>query len=59
MKTIGYAAIEPHGKLKEFEYDLGPIGDHQVDVKVETCGICQSDVSIRVQCRSMVSPTRK
>jgi hypothetical protein len=32
--------------LKEFEYDLGPIGDHQVEVKVETCGICHSDVSM-------------
>jgi len=46
MKTNGYAAIEPGGQLKEFEYDLGPIGDHQVDVKVETCGICYSDVSM-------------
>jgi len=34
MKTTGYAAIEPGVQLKEFEYDLGPIGDHQVDVKV-------------------------
>lgn len=46
MKTIGYAASEPQGELKEFEYDLGPIGDHQVEVKVETCGICHSDVSM-------------
>lgn len=46
MKTIGYAATEPGGQLKEFEYDLGPIGAHQVDVKVETCGICHSDMSM-------------
>lgn len=46
MKTKGYAATEPGGQLKEFEYDLGPVGDHQVDVKVETCGICYSDVSM-------------
>lgn len=46
MKTRGYAAMEAHGQLTEFEYDLGPIGDHQVDVKVETCGICYSDVSM-------------
>jgi len=32
--------------LKEFRYDLGPIGDHQVEVKVETCGICHIDVSM-------------
>jgi uncharacterized zinc-type alcohol dehydrogenase-like protein len=46
MKTSGYAAMEAHGQLTAFEYDLGPIGDHQVDVKVETCGICYSDVSM-------------
>ncbi|MDZ7608098.1 MAG: NAD(P)-dependent alcohol dehydrogenase [Cyclobacteriaceae bacterium] len=42
----GYAATEPGGQLKKFEYDLGPLGDHQVDVKVENCGICHSDVSM-------------
>lgn len=46
MKTVGYAATETGGQLKSFEYDLGPVGDHQVDVKVEYCGICQSDVSM-------------
>ena len=46
MKTTGFAATEPGGRLKEFEYDLGPLGDHQVDVKVESCGICYSDVSM-------------
>ena len=46
MKTKGYAAFEAGGQLEKFEYDLGPVGDHQVDVKVETCGICYSDVSM-------------
>ncbi|MBK8504172.1 MAG: NAD(P)-dependent alcohol dehydrogenase [Saprospiraceae bacterium] len=46
MKTKGYAAFEAGGLLKEFEYDLGPLGDLQVDVKVETCGICYSDISM-------------
>ena len=46
MKTKGYAATEPGGQLKEFEYDLGPLGDHQVDVKVDYCGLCYSDVSM-------------
>ena len=46
MKTKGYAAIKQGGQLEEFEYELGPLGDHQVDVKVETCGICYSDVSM-------------
>ena len=46
MKTIGYAASEAGGQLKPFEYDLGPLDDHQVDVKVEYCGLCYSDVSM-------------
>lgn len=44
--TIGYAATEAGGELKKFEYDLGQLGDHQVDVKVENFGICYSDVSM-------------
>lgn len=42
----GYAATEPGGELKAFEYELGPLGDHQVDIKVEYCGICHSDLSM-------------
>jgi len=46
MLTKGYAATEAGGVLKPFEYDLGPLGDHQVDVKVDYCGICYSDLSM-------------
>lgn len=42
----GYAATEPSGELKALEYELGPLGDHQVDIKVEYCGICHSDLSM-------------
>jgi len=42
----GYAANEPGGELKAFEYELGPLGDNQVDMKVEYCGICHSDLSM-------------
>lgn len=44
--TTGFAATEAGGKLKEFQYDLGPLGDDQVDVKVDYCGICYSDLSM-------------
>ena len=44
--TTGFAATEAGGKLKEFQYDLGTLGDHQVDVKVDYCGICYSDLSM-------------
>jgi len=46
IMTKGYAAKLPGGKLEVFEYDLGPLGDHQVDVKVDYCGICYSDLSM-------------
>ena len=42
--TKGYAATKAGGKLELFEYDLGPLGDHQVDIKVDYCGICHSDL---------------
>ena len=41
-----YAATEPGGELKPFEYDPGPIGDHDVEIDVEYCGICHSDLSM-------------
>lgn len=44
--TTGYAATMAGGELKPFDYDLGPLGDHQVDVKVDYCGICHSDISM-------------
>lgn len=42
--TKGYAATRPGGQLELIEYDLGPLGDHQVDIKVEYCGVCHSDL---------------
>ncbi len=39
-------AMEQGGLLEKFEYDLGPIGDHQVDEKVDTYGICNGDMSM-------------
>jgi uncharacterized zinc-type alcohol dehydrogenase-like protein len=42
--TKGYAATSPGGKLELIEYDLGHLGDNQVDIKVEYCGVCHSDL---------------
>ena len=46
MNVKGYAASSPGGELKEFEYQLGVLGVNQVDIKVESCGICHSDLSM-------------
>ena len=42
----GFAADEPGGELKAFEYESGPLGDNQVDINIEYCGICYSDISM-------------
>lgn len=41
-----YAAQQPGGELQPFEYDPGPLGDHDVEIDVEYCGICHSDLSM-------------
>jgi len=41
-----YAAFEAGGELREFEYDPGPLGHDEVEIAVEHCGICHSDVNM-------------
>lgn len=41
-----FAVHEPHGELKPFEYDPGPLKDNEVEIDVEYCGICHSDISM-------------
>jgi alcohol/geraniol dehydrogenase (NADP+) len=41
-----YAATAPNKALEPFEYTLGPLGPDEVDVAVESCGICHSDLSM-------------
>ncbi len=41
-----YAAQEAGGSLQPFEFDPGPLGDEEVEVQVDYCGICHSDLSM-------------
>lgn len=41
-----YAAHEIGGILKPFQYQLPPIGAYEVDIQVQHCGICHSDLSL-------------
>ena len=41
-----YAAEKAGGPLAPFEYDPGPLHSEQVEIAVEHCGICHSDVSM-------------
>jgi uncharacterized zinc-type alcohol dehydrogenase-like protein len=46
VQIAALAASEPHGKLKPFSYDPGPLGNEQVEIEVQYCGICHSDLSM-------------
>ena len=41
-----YAAFEAGGELRPFEFDPGKLGQSEVEIDVEFCGICHSDLSM-------------
>lgn len=41
-----FAVTSQGGKLEPFEYDPGPLGRNDVEIDVEHCGICHSDLSM-------------
>lgn len=41
-----FAAFEPRGELKPYEYDPGPLKTDEVEIDVQYCGICHSDLSM-------------
>jgi uncharacterized zinc-type alcohol dehydrogenase-like protein len=41
-----YAATKAGAELTPYEYDPGPLGLSQVEIDVEHCGICHSDISM-------------
>ena len=41
-----YAAFEPSGPLKPFEYDPGELAANDVEIDVAYCGLCHSDLSV-------------
>ncbi len=46
MGIKAYAAKGPKQPLEPFEYEPGPLGPHEVEVKVSHCGICHSDLAM-------------
>jgi uncharacterized zinc-type alcohol dehydrogenase-like protein len=47
MTTVSaYALTEQGGQLEVFQYELGDLSPTQVDVKISSCGICHSDLSM-------------
>lgn len=45
-RVHAYAAMQPGADLQPYEYELGPIAADEVELKVESCGICHSDLSM-------------
>jgi uncharacterized zinc-type alcohol dehydrogenase-like protein len=41
-----YAAHKPKGRLEPFMYDPGKLGPDEVEIDVQYCGICHSDLSM-------------
>ena len=47
MGTVrAWAAETAGGPLRPFTYEAGPLGPDDVEIAVETCGICHSDLSM-------------
>ena len=41
-----YAAMRAGADLEPYQFDAGELKPHQVEVQVEYCGLCHSDVSV-------------
>jgi alcohol/geraniol dehydrogenase (NADP+) len=46
MTIKAYAADAPGAELKPFEYEPGPLKPEEVEIQVEYCGLCHSDLSM-------------
>lgn len=46
MKINAYAAKTAKAPLEPFEYEAGPLGPNEVDVRVTHAGICYTDVAL-------------
>ena len=46
MDIRGWAAHGAKQKLEPFSYNPGPLGPEEVEIAVEYCGLCHSDLSI-------------
>lgn len=48
MTTVkAFAAMEAGKEFEAFEYELPDLGEQQVEIEVESCGVCHSDLSMR------------
>ena len=41
-----WAAASAGSPLEKFAFDAGPIGDEEIEVAIDYCGVCHSDLSM-------------
>jgi hypothetical protein len=46
MPFRGFAAVAPGQPLEPFGHEPGPLRSDEVEIAVESCGICHSDLSM-------------
>lgn len=46
MMVKAYAAMQAKGKLEDYTFEFGAIGSDEVEIAVDYCGLCSSDVSM-------------
>ncbi|CAN5271047.1 NAD(P)-dependent alcohol dehydrogenase [soil metagenome] len=46
-KIKSYAAKEAGAKFEPFEFEAGELGREEIEIKVDYCGICHSDLSMK------------
>ena len=46
MKIHAYAVNSAKSELLPFEYDAQPISPQEVEVRVQYCGVCHSDLGM-------------
>ena len=46
MAVHAYAAMATKGTLKRYDYEAGPLGADDVEIRVTHCGICHSDIAM-------------
>jgi len=48
MRTVkAFAAKQAGNALEPYEYELGPLTSNDIDIQVEHCGVCHTDLSLR------------
>jgi len=44
IKVAGYGAKHPFSRLRPFEFERQEAGPNEVEIEVQYCGVCHSDI---------------